>query len=103
MEIERASAFPTQVLVKTEELFNMPAIGKGRGQSGYFSALGSANEQQLRRSRGNGLSAAGMSQTKRLAGFGVQQEKALSLFARWLVGSGASLHRIAFGIADWTI
>src|SRR5438552_2758219 len=34
--------------------------------------------QQLCRGSGNGLSAAGVGEAKRLAGFGVQQEKALS-------------------------
>src|SRR5258707_3327979 len=86
----KGSVLANQVKQFGGKVFDIGDDERGGLKGGAEDGLGYL--QQLGGGLGNGLSAAGMSQAKRLAGFGVEQEKALSLFAGRLIGRRASLH-----------
>jgi len=52
---------------------------------------------------GDRVSAAGVSQTNRLAAFGVKKEETLGLLGGWLAGSRAALDHVALGVADLAV
>jgi hypothetical protein len=59
--------------------------------------------KQLLTGRNEVPSATGMGQANGLAGLGIEKKKGLGVFAGWLIGVGASLNHVTFGVTKETV